>query len=164
MPETSTIRLDTLLENARVADAVSDVNQDLQERMSYQPPICEVFKSEFTSLKADLQYEFEIDKEARKQLTNIIGNTVQRIENGDDANGEMKETYSKVRKIGIVFSGGPSPGGHNVIAGLFDAAKQVNPQTRIFGFLMGPDGIIEGDFVELTRIRLTNFVMWAVSP
>ena len=157
MPETSTIRLDTLLENARVADAVSDVNQDLQERMSYQPPICEVFKSEFTSLKADLQYEFEIDKEARKQLTNIIGNTVQRIENGDDANGEMKETYSKVRKIGIVFSGGPSPGGHNVIAGIFDAAKKANPQSILYGFLMGPDGIIEGDYVELTQERVDRF-------
>ena len=50
MPEPSTIRLDTLLEDPKVADAVSDVNQDLQERMGYQPPICEVFESELLSL------------------------------------------------------------------------------------------------------------------
>ncbi len=56
----------------------------------------------------------------------------------------------KKRNIGIVFSGGPAPGGHNVIAGLYDAAKKANPDSRVYGFLVGPDGIIENEAVELS--------------
>ncbi|WP_306304041.1 6-phosphofructokinase [Desulfosarcina cetonica] len=93
----------------------------------------------------------EIDKEARRQLAHIIGNTVQRVEGSDTSDDAGLASYTKARHIGIVFSGGPAPGGHNVIAGLFDAAKKANPQTRLFGFLMGPDGIIEGNYTELTQ-------------
>ncbi len=150
MPEPSTIRLDKLLDHPAVTDAVADVNLELKERIAYQPPVCDVFQRPFTTLVTDTQYHFEIDKMAHRQLSHIIANTVQRVEGSDDAADDVKERYKKARNIGIVFSGGPAPGGHNVIAGLFDAAKGVNPQTRIFGFLMGPDGIIEGDYLELT--------------
>jgi pyrophosphate--fructose-6-phosphate 1-phosphotransferase len=95
-------------------------------------------------------YRFELDKEAEKQLPNIIGNRVQLIEGREGLEGETAEQYGKTRNIGIVFSGGPSPGGHNVIAGLYDAAKKANPDSRIYGFLVGPDGIIENEAVELT--------------
>ena len=157
MPEPSTIRLDKLLDHPAVMDAVADVNLELKERIAYQPPVCEVFKSPFTTLETDAQYQFEIDKEAHRQLSHIIANTVQRVQGSDDAEDEFKKKYRKARNIGIVFSGGPSPGGHNVIAGLFDAAKRVNPQTKIFGFLMGPDGIIDGDYMELTRERVDPY-------
>ncbi len=157
MPEPSTIRLDKLLDHPAVMDAVADVNLELKERIAYQPPLCDVFKSDFTTLVTDPQYQFEIDKEAHRQLSHIIANTVQRVAGSDHAAGEVKENYRKARNIGIVFSGGPSPGGHNVIAGLFDAAKKINPQTRIFGFLMGPDGIIDGDYVELTREQVDRY-------
>ncbi len=157
MPEPSTIRLDKLLDHPAVIDAVADVNLELKERIAYQPPVCDVFKSDFTTLVTDPQYQFEIDKEAHRQLSHIIANTVQRVEGSNDAPGDVKENYRKARNIGIVFSGGPSPGGHNVIAGLFDAAKKINPKTRIFGFLMGPDGIIDGDFMELTREQVDKY-------
>ncbi len=150
MPEPSTIRLDKLLDHPAVMDAIADVNLELKERIAYQPPVCDVFKRPFTRLVTDEQYQFEVDKEAHRQLPHIIANTVQRVEGSDDVADDIKKSYKKARNIGIVFSGGPSPGGHNVIAGLFDAAKQVNPQSKIFGFLMGPDGIIDGDSIELT--------------
>ena len=157
MPEPSTIRLDKLLDHPAVIDAVADVNLELKERIAYQPPVCDVFKSDFTTLVTDPQYQFEIDKEAHRQLSHIIANTVQRVEGSDDAADDVKKNYRKARNIGIVFSGGPSPGGHNVIAGLFDAAKKINPQTRIFGFLMGPDGIIDGDHMELTHEQVDQY-------
>jgi pyrophosphate--fructose-6-phosphate 1-phosphotransferase len=69
----------------------------------------------------------------------------------DASNPDHATDYTKPRNIGIVFSGGPAPGGHNVIAGLFDAMKKVNPESRLFGFIMGPDGILESDVVELNR-------------
>jgi len=53
-------------------------------------------------------------------------------------------------KVGVVLSGGQAPGGHNVIAGLFDALKAANPQSRLFGFLKGPGGVIKGKHKELT--------------
>lgn len=157
MTEASTIRLDELLNHPAVLDAIADVNLELKERIAYQPPVCEVFDRAFTSLETDPQYQFEIDKEAHRQLTHIIGNTVQRVVGADKTDDARKATFGKARKIGIVFSGGPSPGGHNVIAGLFDAAEKANPETRIFGFLMGPDGIIEGDYIELSRELVNRY-------
>jgi pyrophosphate--fructose-6-phosphate 1-phosphotransferase len=151
MTEPSIIRLDKLLDHPAVMGVVADVNLELKERLAYQPPICKVFNHAFTKLETDPQYQFEIDKEAQRQLPHIIGNTVQRVLGCEEYDEAQKVRYGKVRSIGIVFSGGPAPGGHNVIAGLFDAAKRANPQTRVFGFLMGPDGIIQGDYVELTR-------------
>ena len=56
-----------------------------------------------------------------------------------------------------MFSGGPAPGGHNVIAGLFDAAKKANPENRIFGFLLGPDGIIENETIEITEEIVASY-------
>jgi pyrophosphate--fructose-6-phosphate 1-phosphotransferase len=53
-------------------------------------------------------------------------------------------------KVGVVLSGGQAPGGHNVIAGLFDALKAANPATTVYGFLKGPGGVIKGKYVELT--------------
>ncbi|HEY3417093.1 MAG TPA: diphosphate--fructose-6-phosphate 1-phosphotransferase [Armatimonadota bacterium] len=53
-------------------------------------------------------------------------------------------------KIGVVLSGGQAPGGHNVIAGLFDALKAANPDTKLYGFLKGPGGVIKGKYIEIT--------------
>ncbi|MGA6926943.1 MAG: 6-phosphofructokinase [Desulfosarcina sp.] len=151
MPDSSTVRLDKMLDHPAVMDATADVNLELKERIAYQPPVCAVFKHPVTTLVPDMQYQFEIDKEARRRLPLIIDNPVQRIEGLHDADDAQTANLGKVRKIGMVFSGGPSPGGHNVIAGLFDAAKRANPETKVYGFLMGPDGIIDGDYLELTR-------------
>ena len=52
--------------------------------------------------------------------------------------------------VGVVLSGGQAPGGHNVIAGLFDALKAANKDSKLFGFLKGPGGVIKGRYRELT--------------
>ena len=49
------------------------------------------------------------------------------------------------KNVGVILSGGQAPGGHNVIAGLYDALKQANPSSKLYGFLGGPSGIIEGN-------------------
>lgn len=54
-------------------------------------------------------------------------------------------------KVGVVLSGGQAPGGHNVIAGLFDALKSLNPENELYGFLNGPQGIINNHAVALTE-------------
>ncbi len=157
MPETPIVRLEQLLDHPAVKDAIADTNLELEQRMAYQPPVCAVFNHARTALQTDSQYQFEIDREARRQLPYIIGNAVQRVVGDDGRDPAAMENYDRTRNIGIVFSGGPAPGGHNVIAGLFDAAKAVNPRTRIFGFLMGPDGIIDGDYTELTENQVNRY-------
>jgi pyrophosphate--fructose-6-phosphate 1-phosphotransferase len=157
MPETSTVHLEQLLEHPAVMNAVADTNLEFEERIAYQPPLCAVFTGARTALQTDPQYQFEIDREARRQLPYIIANAVVRVVDGDGLDPAAMENYDRTRNIGIVFSGGPAPGGHNVIAGLFDAAKAVNPRTRIFGFLMGPDGIIDGDYTELTEEMVDRY-------
>lgn len=53
--------------------------------------------------------------------------------------------------VGVVLSGGQAPGGHNVIAGLYDCLKRLNPGNRLFGFLDGPIGLVEHKYVELNK-------------
>ena len=62
-----------------------------------------------------------------------------------------KEEMKPAKNIGVILSGGQAPGGHNVIAGIFDALKQANPENKLYGFLGGPSGIIDGKYIELTE-------------
>ena len=52
--------------------------------------------------------------------------------------------------VGVILSGGQAPGGHNVIAGIFDGVKKINADGRLYGFLMGPDGLVQHNYIELT--------------
>ena len=52
--------------------------------------------------------------------------------------------------VGVILSGGQAPGGHNVISGLFDGVKAINKDSRLFGFLMGPGGLVDHKYMELT--------------
>ena len=61
---------------------------------------------------------------------------------------EVKE-YAPIN-VGIILSGGQAPGGHNVICGLFDELKKQNPKSKLYGFLMGPSGLVDHKYKELT--------------
>ena len=63
--------------------------------------------------------------------------------------GEGSKTNSPVN-MGVILSGGQAPGGHNVIAGIFDGIKSLHPESRLFGFLGGPSGLIDNKYMELT--------------
>jgi pyrophosphate--fructose-6-phosphate 1-phosphotransferase len=52
--------------------------------------------------------------------------------------------------VGVILSGGQAPGGHNVIAGIFDGIKRLHADSRLYGFLLGPDGLINHKYKELT--------------
>jgi pyrophosphate--fructose-6-phosphate 1-phosphotransferase len=157
MEDKDLISIEDLLKNPEVKKAADNINQELIERRKYIPPKCDVFTSSYTVLKDKDDFKFSIDREARKQLPDIIDNKVQSIVGLDSAEESFKKRYSKKYTIGIVFSGGPAPGGHNVIAGLYDAAKKANPQTKIFGFILGPDGIIENEAIELTGSLVDSY-------
>lgn len=152
MPQKMEADVQDLLNNSEVQEAVLSTSRSTESRRSYQPDICTVFKDGGATIEVQEDYHFEIDPEAREKLPNIIGNKVQAIIQSSK-NNKLKNKY----KIGIVFSGGPAPGGHNVIAGLYDAAKKANPDNEIIGFLVGPDGIIEGEYVVLDDEIVNNY-------
>lgn len=52
--------------------------------------------------------------------------------------------------VGVILSGGQAPGGHNVISGLFDGLKKLNPASRLYGFILGPGGLVDHNYIELT--------------
>ncbi len=59
------------------------------------------------------------------------------------------KTYPALN-VGVILSGGQAPGGHNVISGLFDGLKKLNPDNKLYGFLGGPSGLVEHNYIELT--------------
>ncbi|MCK9300907.1 MAG: diphosphate--fructose-6-phosphate 1-phosphotransferase [Bacteroidales bacterium] len=85
------------------------------------------------------------DKEAIQQLfPNTYGQPVIVFESCDQYN-----SFPAVN-VGVILSGGQAPGGHNVIAGIFDGIKSLNTESRLFGFILGPAGLIEHNYMELT--------------
>lgn len=59
--------------------------------------------------------------------------------------------------VGVILSGGQAPGGHNVIAGLFDGIKSLNADSHLYGFLMGPGGLVDHDYKELTSTIIDEY-------
>jgi len=147
----SEIELDYLLNHPVASTVTADFNSETLARRSFLPKKIKIFTQDYSSLKDQPQYRFTNDKEAQKVLPDIINNPVQKVTGGDEISQSMKQAFSKKRNIGVVFSGGPAPGGHNVIAGLFDEVKRYNSESKVFGFLMGTDGLIESRYMEITR-------------
>lgn len=52
--------------------------------------------------------------------------------------------------VGVILSGGQAPGGHNVIAGIFDGIKRLHKDSKLYGFILGPDGLVKHTYKELT--------------
>ena len=60
-------------------------------------------------------------------------------------------------KVGVILSGGQAPGGHNVICGLFDGIKRLNPENRLYGFILGPGGLVDHKYKELTADIINEY-------
>ena len=141
---------ETIFSDPEIKKLTNNESPEVRARQNFVPPRCSVFEKRYAVLESDLRYRFQIDSEARRQLPRIIDNPVQTIVGTDVADEENIKKHTQKRNIGIVFSGGPAPGGHNVIAGLYDAAQKANSDTILYGFLMGPDGIIENEAIEIS--------------
>ena len=68
-----------------------------------------------------------------------------------------KEALKAHVNVGVILSGGQAPGGHNVIAGLFDGLKRLNPENKLYGFLGGPSGLIDHKYIELTADIIDDY-------
>ena len=124
------------------------------ERLKYQP-----------KLPASLAHGIN-------HLVSQEGSATESVANQEEIKALFKNTYGKptvtfqtstestpseVRNVGVILSGGQAPGGHNVIAGLYDALKQANSNNNLYGFLGGPSGIIEGKYVEFNDEFINDY-------
>ncbi|MDR0497392.1 MAG: diphosphate--fructose-6-phosphate 1-phosphotransferase [Treponema sp.] len=89
--------------------------------------------------------ESQTDREALKEIfRNTYGKPLVTFVKGKN------EKIKQVLKVGVILSGGQAPGGHNVIAGLYDGLKKGNPSSKLYGFMGGPSGLINNKTLELT--------------
>lgn len=115
------------------------------ERLKYQPKLPSSLAEGINSLE---MAEGSATQSVRdqEQIQELFKNTY-----GKPVVTFRHSTMSKeagIRNVGVILSGGQAPGGHNVIAGLYDALKQANSANKLYGFLGGPSGIIDGKYVE----------------
>jgi pyrophosphate--fructose-6-phosphate 1-phosphotransferase len=72
------------------------------------------------------------------------------------AKGKNDKTGRKLT-VGVILSGGQAPGGHNVIAGIYDGLKKGNAASRLLGFLGGPSGLVDNKTVEITDAFMDEY-------
>ena len=117
--------------------------------MALPAPAVPVFQNGSGARRPLEGFSLEALKAAKDQLPMVSENRLVELIPGDT----MQEHPCR---IGIVFSGGPAPGGHNVIAGVFEAAKRAHPDNALIGFLAGPKGIITNKHTEITGEVIAN--------
>ena len=122
-----------------------------------------------------LKYQPKLPASLASGINHLIlqeGSATEAVANKDEIKALFKNTYGKStvtfqtsteakhseqKNVGVILSGGQAPGGHNVIAGLYDALKQANPSNNLYGFLGGPSGIIEGKYVEFNDEFINDY-------
>lgn len=122
-----------------------DISALQNARAQYQPKLPVALRGSSIKIELGEPSHPDTDAETIQQLfPHTFGQPVAHIVAGE---GSLS---ASPLKVGVVLSGGQAPGGHNVIAGLFDALKAANPDSKLYGFVKGPGGVIKGKYKELT--------------
>ena len=120
------------------------VKSNLQiARASYQPKLPVALQGPVKAVEGAATQSVGDQAEIKALFPNTYGMPVVEF-----AKGEAVE-YPQFN-VGIILSGGQAPGGHNVISGLFDGVKSLNPANKLYGFLMGPGGLVDHKYMEIT--------------
>ena len=117
------------------------------ERLQYQPKLPSSLQSGVNSLElveGSATQSVRDQEQIKALFANTYGKPTVTFKSTSSSG------FSEIKNVGVILSGGQAPGGHNVIAGLYDALKNANPENKLYGFLGGPSGIIDGKYVEFT--------------
>lgn len=120
-------------------------------RASYQPKLPAVLKGAVKVHEGRPTQSVADQEEIKKLFPNTYGLPELTFE---AATGGSE---GKPVNVGVILSGGQAPGGHNVISGLFDGIKRINKDSRLYGFLMGPGGFVDHDYIELTADKVDEY-------
>jgi pyrophosphate--fructose-6-phosphate 1-phosphotransferase len=118
-------------------------------RAAYQPKLPKALLGAVKAVEGAPTQSVADQAEIKKLFPNTYGMPYLHFEPVEDGAAD-ENLQSTTLNCGVILSGGQAPGGHNVIAGLFDGLKHLNPNNRLFGFLLGPGGLVDHRYIELT--------------
>ena len=113
-------------------------------RAEYQPKLPIVMTGPVKAVEGEPTNSVADQEEIKKLFPNTYGLPELKFEKTHES------VSGKPINVGVILSGGQAPGGHNVISGLFDGVKKIHKNSRLYGFLMGPGGLVDHNYKELT--------------
>lgn len=114
-------------------------------RASYVPKMPKALYGDVQPKAGDTTTSVRDQEDIKNLFPNHFGLPIITFE---ESNESLKS--DKPINVGVILSGGQAPGGHNVIAGIFDSIKNINPDSRLYGFILGPGGLVNHEYKELT--------------
>jgi pyrophosphate--fructose-6-phosphate 1-phosphotransferase len=112
-------------------------------RAAYQPKLPKALQGAVAAKEGKPTQSVGNQEEIQQLFPNTYGMPVIEFESGEAA-------QLPAINVGVILSGGQAPGGHNVISGLFDGIKSINADSRLYGFILGPGGLVDHNYIELT--------------
>ncbi len=120
-------------------------------RKAYQPKLPKTLRGAVEVLETGNTEPVANKEELKSLFPNTYGLPILRF-----VESHEQKTYPAIN-VGILLSGGPAPGGHNVISGLFDGLKRCNANSRLYGFILGPGGLVNHEYKELTAELIDEY-------
>ena len=121
-------------------------------RAEYQPKLPKDLQGDVKVKFGEATESVANQTEIKELFPHTYGLPIVQFENND-----KPERVEEPFNVGIILSGGQAPGGHNVVSGIFDGLKKLNKENRLYGFLMGPSGFIDHQYMELTAGYIKDF-------
>lgn len=112
-------------------------------RAAYQPKLPKALQGAVKAVEGAATQSVGNQAEIKELFPNTYGMPVITFEAGEPVE-------PPAFNVGIILSGGQAPGGHNVISGLFDGVKSLNPANKLYGFILGPGGLVDHKYIEIT--------------
>ena len=122
-------------------------------RAAYKPKLPQSLCGAVKVIEGEKTQSVANQEEIKELFPNTYGLPVLKF----DVDSASKVKSREAINVGVILSGGQAPGGHNVISGLFDGIKSINKDSRLFGFLLGPAGLVDHNYIELTSDIIDDY-------
>ena len=119
-------------------------------RAAYQPKLPKALLGPVKAVEGAATQSVGNQEEIKALFPNTYGMPVVEFAPGE-------ATAAPAFNVGIILSGGQAPGGHNVISGLYDGVKALNPENKLYGFLMGPGGLVDHKYIEFDDALIDEY-------
>ena len=119
-------------------------------RAAYQPKLPKALQGPLRDIEGAATHSVGNQEEIKALFPNTYGMPVVEFAEGGQSSAPKFN-------VGIILSGGQAPGGHNVISGLYDGVKALNPENKLYGFLMGPGGLVDHKYIEFTDALIDDY-------
>ncbi len=120
-------------------------------RAAYQPKVPASIQGATKLVEGKATESVADQADIKKLFPNTYGLPIVTFEEAQQA------MSTKAINVGVILSGGQAPGGHNVISGIFDGIKAINKDSKLYGFLGGPSGLVDHKYIELTEDIINEY-------